>query len=214
MRGTLYGSIFALGLATLPAFSVASCMAGAKPSYHDISAIYFRSEGVTEPATLHRSDPVQPGACTVTVALYVSLSEVDKSGGPACFKSNSGRVYSCCGATASSTNDSPQEVFDRLVAVLQKDHFYDIATSSRQTRSDSAAFYLIAVMRCGAQSHDKNIGIALVGGPHAATNTSILALSIPFRLLPGRVYDSKILTLFDDFTHAIYESHWTEEDIW
>ncbi|HEY1883412.1 MAG TPA: hypothetical protein VGG51_10280 [Candidatus Cybelea sp.] len=190
-------------------------MPGAKPSYHDISAIYFRSEGVTEPVAVRRGHRVQRGACPVTVALYVSLNDVAKGGGPACLKSRFGEVqHACCGATDSTTEDSPPVIFDRLLAVLEKDHFYDIAPSSQTFPSNGAALYLLAVMRCAAQPHDKNISIAFVGTPQAKPNTSILALSIPFGSLAGDAYDSKILMLFADFTRAVYQSQWTEQDIW
>jgi hypothetical protein len=135
-------------------------------------------------------------------------------GGPACITSPSGEVKACCGATDSSTDDSPQLIFDRLVAVLERDDFYDIADPSQPTESNNAGFYRIAVMRCGAHALDKDISISFVGPPQPGPNTSILFLSIPFTSLPEAVYDSKILTLFDDFTHAIYQSEWTHGDVW
>jgi hypothetical protein len=123
-------------------------------------------------------------------------------------------VYPCCGgATESGTDDSPQIVFDRLVAVLEKDHFYDIEPS-QLTQSDGAAFYSITVMRCGAQPHDKSIAIAFLGAPEAEPNTSILAINIPFGSFPEVLYDSRVLTLFGDFTRAIYQSKWNPPDIY
>jgi hypothetical protein len=163
VKGSLCGPLIALGFAALPTFSIASCVSGTKPANRDISAIYFRSEGTTEPVAVHRGDPVQRGACPVTVSLYVSPNDVDKSESPVCFKGSSGEVYSCCGATDSTTNDLPQVIFDRLLAVLKADHFYDIPASVQPTQSDNAAYYLIAVMRCGAQPHNESIHTAFIG---------------------------------------------------
>lgn len=217
MRISTYASLIAFGLAALPVITVASCVPGARPSYQDISAVYFRSEGVTEPVAIDRGDPVQPGDCPVAVALYVSPSDVEKVGGPACFKSSAGKVYSCCGATTSDTNDSPQTIFGRLVAALEKDQFCNIVDSPhvdspQLTESDGAAFYSIAVMRCGAWPHRGSI--LSVRSPKAQPNTSILALSIPFGSLPEVAYDSRIITLVADFTRAIYQSQWIPGDIY
>lgn len=204
----------AFGFATLPVVSTASCVPGAKPSYQDVSSVYFHSQGVTAPIAIHRDEPIRPGACPVTTVLYVSSSHVDMGGGPACITGRSGEVRACCGATDSSTDDSPQLIFSRLVAVLEKNHFYDIADSSQPTESDGAAFYSIIVMRCGAHTLNKDIGITFVGAPQPGPDTSMLSLSIPFASLPRAVYGPKILTLFDDFTHAIYQSEWTQGDIY
>lgn len=206
--------LIALGFATLPAVSMASCVPGAKPSYQDVTAVYFRSEGVTEPVAIGRGDPVQPGACPVTVVLYVSPSDADMGGGPACFTDRSGKMQRCCGATDSRTEDSPRRVFDRLVAVLEKDRFYGLTESTPLTRSNGAAFYSIAVMRCGAQARGKGVSIAFVGPPQPRPNTSIVALNIPFGSAPEAFYDSNVIVFFDDFTRAIYQSRWSLEDIW
>jgi hypothetical protein len=207
------GMLIALGFAAFPIASTASCVPGAKPSYQDISAVYFRSEGVSEPVAIRPNETVRPGACPVGVKLYVSRSDVEKAGGPYCFTDRSGEKRSCCGTTDSSTDDSPQLIFTRLVAVLEKDRFYDIAESSQPTESDDAAFYSIVVMRCEPQPKSRG-DIAFVGPPQPRPNISILALSVPFRSLPRAAYDSNILTLFDDFTHAIYQSEWNIEDIY
>lgn len=214
MRGISCGPLLALGLAALPAVSIASCVPGAKPSYQDITAIYFRSEGVTEPVELHRGDLVRRGACPVSLVLYVSPSDVDKGSSPACLNGHLGELQPCCGASDSSTGDSPQLIFNRLVEVLVKDHFYDIADSSQPARSDAAGFYSIAVMRCDARPHDKSGGSMFVALAQARSKMSIVALSIPFGSMPEVTYGSKILTLFDDFTHAVYQSEWTPQDIW
>jgi hypothetical protein len=207
------GMLIALGFAAFPIASTASCVPGAKPSYQDISTVYFRSEGVSEPVVIHSGETVQPGACPVGVVLYVSPGDVEKGGGPYCFADRSGEVRRCCGATDSSTDDSPKLIFNRLVAVLEKDRFYDIAESSQPPESDDTAFYSIVVMRCGSQP--KNSGhVTFLGPPQPQSNTSILALSVPFGSLPRAAYDSSILTLFDDFTHAIYQSEWNLEDIY
>jgi hypothetical protein len=206
-------TLIALGFAAFPIASTASCVPGAKPPYQDISAVYFRSEGVSEPVAIHRGETVQPGACPATVKLYVSPSDVEKGGGPYCFTDRSGEARNCCGGTTSSTDDSPKLIFNRLVAVLEKDRFYDIAESSQPTESDDAAFFSIVVMRCGSQP--KNSGhVTFLGPPQPEPNTSILALSIPFGSLPRVAYAPKVLMLFDDFTRAIYQSEWNIEDIY
>lgn len=208
-----FGPLIALGFVALPTVSIAACVPGAKPSYQDISTVYFRSEGVSEPVAIRLGETVQPGACPVTVKLYISPGDVEKGGGRYCFTDRSGEVRRCCGATDSSTDDSPQLIFNRLVAVLARDRFYDIAEASQPIESDGAAFYSIVVMRCGAQPKGKG-AITFLGPPQPEPNTSILALSIPFGSSPRVTYDPKILTLFDDFTRAIYQFEWTLEDIY
>ncbi len=212
VRVSVYGLI-ALGFAVTPVLSGAACMPGAKPAYQDISGIYFRSEGVTAPVAIHRDNPVRVGACPVRVVLYVSPGDADMAGSPACLTNRSGQTQICCGTTNSTANDSAQVIFGRLVAVLQRDHFFDIA-ASQPKRSDGAAFFSIAVMRCGAQPHNKAFPIAFLGAPQRNLNTTILALSIPFDSLPRAAYDSKLITLFDHFTQAIYRSDWILQDIW
>jgi hypothetical protein len=209
----LYEPLLALALAMFPALSIASCLPGVKPSYQDISAIYFHSEGVTEPVAIHSGHPVMAGACPVSVDFYASPSHVDKAGDGTCHKDRAGRVYACC-PTEYNTDDFPQRIFNRLVAALAKDRFYDIVESSqpmesppplrRVGQSDNAAFYSIVAMRCGAQP----------GTRQAKLNTSTLALSIPIGSLPGATYDSKIIMLFDDFTRAIYQSQWLPGDVY
>lgn len=214
MRVSLcFRSLIALGLVAHPIVSIASCLPGAKPSYQDISAVYFRSEGVSEPVAIRPGERVQPGACPVGVKLYVSRSDVEKGGGPYCFVGRSGEVRSCCGATDSSTDDSPQLIFNRLVTVLERHRFYDIVESSQPTESDDVAFYSIVVMRCEAQPKNRG-AITFLGPPQPKPTRSILALSIPFGSLPRAAYDSEILALFDDFTRAIYQSQWTLEDVY
>jgi hypothetical protein len=213
MRVSLSGPLIALALAALPAVSIASCAPGAEPSYGDITAIYFRSENLTEPVAIRAGDRVEPGACPVSVVLYSSPSDVEKAGGPYCFRDRSGKWQQCCGATDSTTEDSPQLIFDRLLAVLRKDRLYDLENSSQVSRSDGVASDGITVMRCGAQPHEKGT-IAFVGPPQPGYNTSIVSISVPFGTLPESLYSAKILTLFDDFTRAIYQSQWEGGDIY
>ncbi|HKU80762.1 MAG TPA: hypothetical protein VJP76_01230 [Candidatus Tumulicola sp.] len=192
-------ALLAFGLAALPAASPGSCRPGAAPSYDDISSVYFQSSGLSEPIAIHRGARVEPGACPIRVTFYVSRSDVRMGGSPVCIETNES-VYQCCGASASQTGDSPQIVFDRVVAVLKRDRFYSLAASPQTALPDGAAFYRIAVMRCGA--------------PRPMPNTSILTLRIPFGSTPETLYDPNLVKLFGDLTHAIYESKWTRGDVW
>lgn len=213
MKASLIAPSIGLALASLPPVSIASCVPGGERSYGDISAIYFQSENLTEPVAIHAADPLEPGACPVRVVLYSSPSNVEKGGGPYCFKDRSGKWQHCCGATDSATEDSPQLIFGRLLTVLKNDRFYDLATSSQVTAPDGAAFYGVAVMRCGAQPHSKGT-IAFVGPPQAAYNTSIVSITIPFGSLPESMYGAKTVALFEDLTRAIYQSHWEGGDVY
>lgn len=209
--------VIALGFATLPVVTIATCLPGGKPSYQDITSLYFRARGVMEPIAIHRRDPVQRTVlCLATVAVYASPTNADKGGSPYCVYNavRGDDPAASIGAWDSAADEPPQLIFDRLLSVLVKDRFYEIVNSPRPTESDGAAFYSIAVMRCGAQPHRENVPIAFVGPPRAVPNTSILALSIPFGSVPEAAADPKILQLFDDFTRTIYQSRWTAPDVY
>jgi len=69
-------------------------------------------------------------------------------------------------------------------------------------------------MRCGAHPLDNDVSITFLGPPQPGPDTSMLSLNPVCVFADGPCYDPKILTLFDDFTHAIYQSKWTRGDIW
>jgi hypothetical protein len=135
-------------------------------------------------------------------------------GGPLCYKDASGKVQHCCGATISRTDDPAPSIFDRFVAALQKDGFYDLSEADRASPSPDGAFFSLAVMRCGAQPHRKSFSIAFVGPPNAGPNTAILALALPYGSLPTSLYSAKMLTLFEDVTRAVYQSTWSLTEVY
>jgi hypothetical protein len=210
----------AMSTATLlPVTATATCAAGAKPSYDDITSIYFQSQGTTAPIAIHLDEPVVAGECPVGPTFLSTPTNVDMGSSPACFKGRSGKIEKCCGGERLETEDSPQPIFQRLLAVLKQDHFFDIpslALGNAPEPSDfgTVAYYKIAVMRCGAQRRDPKFLILFGGPPQPASNTTIFSIAIPLSRTPGTMYGKDIINLFDDLTHAIYESQWNSSDIY
>ncbi len=200
--------------AGLPMTASAACASGDTPAYSDISAVYFRSAGLTEPGVFRSDLPVVAGACPVSVVLYVTPSFDDMGGGPLCYKDASGKVRQCCGATSSSTDDPAPLVFGRLVAALQKDGFYDLPETEQASPPPDGALFSLAVLRCGTQSRRKNFSIAFGGPPSAGPNTAIIALTLPYGSLPTSLYGAKTLSLFEDVTQAVYQSNWSLTDVY
>jgi hypothetical protein len=203
-----------VAFAALPLNAIAACAGDNKPSYSDITAIDFRSQGLTEPGVLRSDRPVGAGACPVSVALYVTPSFDDMGGGPVCYKDASGKVQHCCGATLSRTDDPPLSIFSRLVAALQKDGFYDQPETGQASPPPDGAFFSLAVMRCGDQPRSKGFSMAFGGPPKARPNTAIVALTFPYGSLPTSLYAAKTLTLFEDVTQAVYQSKWSLTDVY
>ena len=189
VRGLLCGPLLALGFATLPAVATASCVSGAT----GISNIYGdlfplrRSHGTRRTSPGRSSSPWSLSRFARPLRLAKRCGQGQQS---SLLTGHLGELQPCCGASDSSTGDSPQLIFNRLVAVLVKDHFYDLANSSQPARSDAAAFYSIAVVRCDAQPHDKSGGSMFVAPPQAKSTMSIVALSIPFGSMPEVTYGS------------------------
>jgi hypothetical protein len=135
-------------------------------------------------------------------------------GGHVCYKDATGKMRSCCGGTSSRTDDPAPLIFSRLVAVLQKDGFYDIPETELATPPPDGAFFGLTVMRCRAQSRSKSFSIAFGGPPIAGPNTKILDIQFPYGSLPSTLYDAKMLKLFEDLTQAVYQSKWDLTDVY
>jgi hypothetical protein len=107
----------------------------------------------------------------------------------------------------------------RLLAVLKEDRFFDIpalvqGNAPEPSDFGTAAYYKIAVMRCGAQRRDPKFLILFGAAPQPASNTTIFSIAIPLGTTPSTMYGNGIINLFDDVTHAIYQSQWTSSDIY
>ena len=219
----LLGQIFACMAmsiaALLPVATIAACEANAKPSYDDITSIYFQSQGTTAPIVLHLDEPVVAGECPIGLTFLSTPTNVDMGSSAACFRGTSGKIEKCCGGERLETDDAPTPIFQRLLAVLKEDRFFDIpalvqGNAPEPSDFGTAAYYKIAVMRCGAQRRDPKILTLFGGPPEPAPNTTIFSIAVPFNRTPGTMYDKTVIQLLDDVTHAIYQSQWTSSDIY
>jgi hypothetical protein len=198
---------------------MATCGVGAAPSYGDITSIYFESQGTTAPIKLHLDQPVVAGDCPVRLTFLSTLAKVDMGASPVCVTRPSGRLKKCCGGETLYTDDAPQPIFARLLAVLEEDRFFAIPSAAQGNAPEpndfgSLAYYKLAVMRCGAQHRDPRFSILFGGSPQAAPNTTIFSIAVPLNATPGPLYDKNIMRLFDDLTRAIYQSQWSSGDIY
>jgi hypothetical protein len=205
--------------ALLPATAAAACTPGGKPSYDDVTSIYFQSQGTTAPIVLHLDEPVVAGDCPVGLTFLSTPTNADMGSGPVCFKESSGKIAKCCGGERFETDDAAKTIFERLLAVLKQDSFFEIPSLAEGNAPElrdfgTAAYYKIAVMRCGAQRRDPKFVILFGGPPEPAPNTTIFSIAVPLKKAPGTVYDKRIVTLLDDLTHAIYQSRWNSSDIY
>jgi hypothetical protein len=214
MKGLRYAIAFAvLGIIAL-APAQASCPESGPPSYANISRIYFRSDGVTAPIVIHSGAVVQPGNCPVRLVLDVTKKTAKMGSSPACFAKPTGERQSCCGAQAFETNDSPESIFDRLVAVLASDHFFSFAKPTPAAFPGAAgALYSIVAFRCSPEP-DPRIATIFFGPPQAGADRSILTVGVSFGFTPEAFQPAEEIKLFDDFTRAIYESTWNPGDVW
>jgi hypothetical protein len=219
LRGRIFAWVAVSIAALLPTAATAACTPGSKPSYDDVSSIYFQSQGTTSPIMLHLDEPVVAGECPIGLTFLSTPTNVDMGSSPACFKGRSGKIEKCCGGERLVTDDAPTPIFQRLLAVLKQDRFFDIpaltgGNAPEPSDFGTSAYYKIAVMRCGAQRRDPKFLILFGGPPQPASNTTIFSIAIPLGRTPGTMYGKDIVKLFDDVTRAIYESQWNSSDIY
>lgn len=135
-------------------------------------------------------------------------------GGPRCFRPPSGKVQICCGATSLETEDPPAQVFARLLAVLERDRFYELAAAQTLMHEDeqTGVEFEVAVLRCVPPP--RAISIMFTGPPEPNSRTTVLRVVLPYGTKLRSALDPGVPALLDDVTNAVYQSRWQVTDIW
>ncbi|HEY2473439.1 MAG TPA: hypothetical protein VGI19_01430 [Candidatus Cybelea sp.] len=193
----------------MPAAALA-CDGTAESSYTDVTQIYVSTDGLTVPVAVHADATLDAGACPQGRDLWVWRQGVSMAGGQ-CFRSSSGEVTRCCPGDF-GTDDPPAEIFARLVAVLERDRFYDVAAQQTPTSTQSGAVFEIAVRRCAPPPDASSILVNR--GPTPNSQTTLLQIVVPLGTKPGTVLAPDVVRLLDDITRAVYQSKWYGQDIY
>lgn len=207
---TLAPCLFAFTLWSVPATSLA-CNPKAASSYADITQIYFSSDGLTAPFALPTNAVLEAGNCPETRWSLVWQQGTFMAGSPSCSRSPSGKVVECC-ATVYETGDPPTQIFARLVAVLDRDRFYNLAEAQASTPTQAGGIFEIAVRRCTPPPAMKTIGSTRAPAPDS--QTTVLRIVLPFDAKPGNAVNPGVVRLLNDVTEAIYQSHWEASDVY
>ena len=109
--------LLAFALWGIPGAALA-CDGTASPSYADVTQIYVSTEGLTAPVSVHADVALDAGDCPEDREVLVWQQDDAMGGGPYCWRSKSGQLMKCCGATTLATDDNPAQIFARLLAVL------------------------------------------------------------------------------------------------
>lgn len=196
-----------------------ACSGAGAPSYADVTQIYVSTDGLTVPVAIHTDTTLDAGVCPQGRDLRVWQGGAAMSGG-LCVYLPSGRPSGkiCC-PTTFATDDTPVRIFARLLAVLERDRFYDVAAERTANSTQSGAVFEIAVIRCAPLPDASTIGgseyTALTEAPMPNVQTTVLQIVVPLGTKPGTVLAPDVVRLLDDVTDAIYnQSKWYGEDVY
>ena len=135
------------------------------------------------------------------------------AGAPYCSRSRSGKVSACCAAEL-ETADPPQQIFARLLAVLEHDRFYEVAEARASSPAEAAtgAVLELAVFRCEPLPNTSTVGST--NAPTPNSRTTVLRVVVPFGTKPSDASDPNVARLLEDVTRAIYQSPWEAGDVY
>lgn len=199
----LAGALWSIPVATF------ACDGTATPSYANITAIYFRSDGLTPPVAVPANVALDAGDCPVGREALVWRQGASMNGG-LCARSQSGKPTRCCPATF-ATDDLPAQIFARLLAVLERDRFYDLAPAESLASAQNAAVLEVAVLRCMPKPDWSTI-LAALRKPNP--QTTVLRIVVPFGMKPATALGPGVARFLDDFTLAVYQSKWYGQDVY
>jgi hypothetical protein len=178
------------------------------PAYADVTQIYVSTDGVTVPVAVNADTTLDAGVCPQARNVRVWQRGVAMTGS-LCARLPSGKLTRCCPATF-ATDDPPAQIFARLLAVLERDRFYDVAANRTSTRAQSGAVFEIVVARCAPLP----AAGALWEAPIPSSQTTTLQMVVPLGTKPGTALSPEAVRLLDDITHAVYQSKWYGQDVY
>jgi hypothetical protein len=195
-----------------------ACNVTAASSYADVTQIYVLSDGLTAPVSVHGNVALDAGDCPESRKVLVWQQGDAMGGGPYCGRSPSGKLTICCGATTLPTDDPAAQIFARLLAVLERDRFYELAAArtpafdQNQNGEQTAVVFEVAVLRCVPPP--RSISIQFTGPPEPNPHTTVLRVAVPLGATPSSALDPDVVRLLDDVMHAVYQSRWYGQDIY
>lgn len=185
-----------------------ACHGTETPAYADVTQIYVSTDGLSVPVAIHGDSTLYAGVCPQARDVRVWQQGVAMTGS-LCVRSPSGEFTRCCPATF-ATDDPPAQIFQRLLTVLERDRFYDVATDRTSTRAQDGAVFEVAVVRCASLSATSDV----FGAPTPSSQTTILKIAAPLGTKPGSLLSPAAVRLIDDLTHAVYQSKWYGQDVY
>jgi hypothetical protein len=196
-----------------------ACNATRVSSYADVTQIYVLSDGLTAPVSVQADVALDAGDCPESRKVLVWQQGDAMGGGPYCWRSKSGKLTKCCGgATTLATDDPPAQIFARLLSVLERDRFYELAAArtpafdQNQNGEQTAVVFEIAVLRCVPPP--RSISIQFTGPPMPNPHTTVLRVAVPLGTKPRSALDPDVVRLLDDVMRAVYQSYWYGQDIY
>jgi hypothetical protein len=210
-------SMLVLAFWGVPVAAFACTSAGAA-SYADVTQIYVSTDELTVPVAIHADTTLAAGDCPQERDLRVWQQGTAMSGAQ-CVYSPSGKPSGeiCC-PTTFATDDPSARIFARLLAVLERDRFYDVAAERTANSTQRGAVIEIAVIRCAPLPDASIIGgseyAAFAELPIPSSLTTVLHIVVPLGTKPDTALAPDVLRVLDDVTNAIYQSKWYGQDIY
>ena len=130
--------------------------------------------------------------------------------GSVCVRLSSGRFTNCCLARF-ATDDLPARIFERLLSVLRRDRFYDVAAERTANSTQSGALFEVAVVRCSALS---DVVTWTAPEPTPNPRTTILRIVLPVGTKPSTALPPDVIRLLNDVTRAVDQSKWYGQDVY
>jgi hypothetical protein len=178
------------------------------PAYADVTQIYVSTDGLTVPVAIHGDTTLDAGVCPQARDVRIWQQGAAMTG-YLCARLPSGQLTGCCPGTF-ATDDPPAQIFARLLAVLERDRFYDVVAERTSTPAQSGAVFEIGVVRCAPLPAASTVW----GTPIPSLQTTILKMIVPLGTKPSRVLSPDAVRLLDDVTHTVYQSKWYGQDVY
>jgi hypothetical protein len=185
-----------------------SCNGVQTPAYADVTQIYVGTDGLTVPVAIDAATPLDAGLCPQARDVRVWQQGVAMTG-DRCTRLRSGESTLCCPGTF-ATDDPPAQIFARLLTVLERDRFYDVAVDRTSTPAQKGAVFEVAVVRCAPLLAASDV----FGPPKPSSQTTILRIVVPVGTKPGTVLSPAAVRLLDDVTNAVYQSKWYGQNVY
>lgn len=179
--------------------------------YAAVTQIYVSTDGVTAPVAIQADRTLEAGDCPQTRSVRAWPGGSAMSGGPICFPTRPGKLSRCCWGTF-ATEDPPANIFARMLAVLERDRFYDVAAEQPLSSIQKGAAFEIAVLRCAPSPNVSTV--SAMPEPTHDSQTTVLRIVVPLGAKPGAVLADDVVRLLEDITNAVYQSKWYGQDVY